>query len=178
MSIRLATVWLGGCSGCHMSFLDLDDWLFDLASQVELVYSPIADIKTYPEGVDVALVEGAIANQDHLDLIRQVRDRTRFLISFGDCAVTGNVTALRNPLGGPKSVLDRAYLDADILPQHPQSDLVPVLVDRVMPVHQVVDVDCYLPGCPPDANRIKTVLEDLLAGKTPSLAGSELIKFG
>lgn len=178
MSIKFATVWLGGCSGCHMSFLDLDDWLLELASQVELVYSPIADIKTYPEGVDVALVEGAIANQDHLEMIRQVRDRTKFLISFGDCAVTGNVTALRNPLGEPRSVLDRAYLEADILPQRPQGDLVPELVDRVMPVHQVVSVDCYLPGCPPDAHRIRSVLENLLAGKTPVLSGAEQIKFG
>lgn len=62
--LKLATVWLGGCSGCHMSFLDLDEWLIDLAAKVELVYSPIADIKEYPEGVDLVLVEGAVANED------------------------------------------------------------------------------------------------------------------
>ena len=179
--IKLATVWLGGCSGCHMSFLDLDEWLFELASQVELVYSPLADIKTYPAGVDVALVEGAIANQEHLQMIHQVRDRTRFLISFGDCAVTGNVTALRNVLGpsaSASSVLNRAYLEADVHPQLPQSELVPTLVDLVMPVHQVVSVDCYLPGCPPNADRIRAVLEPLLTGEHPHLSGSDLIRFG
>ena len=70
--IRLATVWLGGCSGCHMSFLDLDEWLITLAEQVRLVYSPIADIKEYPEGVDVVLIEGAVANDEHLHLILRV----------------------------------------------------------------------------------------------------------
>ncbi|MDJ0651202.1 MAG: oxidoreductase, partial [Xenococcaceae cyanobacterium MO_188.B19] len=110
--IKLATVWLGGCSGCHMSFLDLDEWLFDLAAQVDLVYSPLADIKEYPEGVDVVLVEGAVANEDNLELIKKVRDRSSILVSFGDCAVTGNVTAMRNPLGDTESVLQRCYMEA------------------------------------------------------------------
>ena len=177
--IKLATVWLGGCSGCHMSFLDLDEWLFELAQQVDLVYSPLADAKVYPAGVDVALVEGAIANQDHLDLISQVRDRTHVLISFGDCAVTGNVTALRNPLGSAEPVLARAYLEtADVGAQIPAGDLVPPLLDAVVPVHAVVPVDCYLPGCPPSAERIRAVLEPLLRGDRPALLGADLIRFG
>ena len=177
--IKLATVWLGGCSGCRMSFLDLDEWLFELASQVDLVYSPIADAKTYPDGVDVALVEGAIANREHLEMIRQVRDRTQFLISFGDCAVTGNVTAIRNILGSAEPVLTRAYLEtADVQPQIPESDLVPPLLEAVTPVHQVVTVDCYLPGCPPNAERIRAVLEPLLRGERPTLSGADLIQFG
>ncbi|PSN20549.1 oxidoreductase [filamentous cyanobacterium CCP5] len=177
--IKLATVWLGGCSGCHMSFLDLDEWLIDLAQQVELVYSPLADVKTYPEGVDVALVEGAVANQEHLKMIRQVRDHTQFLISFGDCAVTGNVTALRNISNTAESVLTRAYIGAaDNHPQLPEGDLVPPLLDTVIPVHQVVPVECYLPGCPPSADRIRAVLEPLLNGDRPSLSGASYIRFG
>lgn len=175
--LKLATVWLGGCSGCHMSFLDLDEWLFDLVQQAELVYSPFADVKTYPKGVDVALVEGAIANQDHLDMIRQVRDRTKYLISFGDCAVTGNVTAIRNVFGEPTPVLSRAYLETDTLPQLPKSDLVPPLTKQVLPVHRVVSVDCYLPGCPPDAHKIKAVLEACIKGEALSLTGAEMIRF-
>ncbi len=132
-----------------MSFLDLDEWLFYLAEKVELVYSPFADIKEYPEGVDIVLVEGAIANEDNLELIRQVRDRSKILISFGDCAVTGNVTALRNPLGDTESVLQRCYLEAaDIQNQIPnEPGIVPTLLDQVLPVHNLVDVDVYLPGC-------------------------------
>jgi NAD-reducing hydrogenase small subunit len=177
--LKLATVWLGGCSGCHMSFLDLDLFLFDLAEKAELVYSPVIDVKTYPESVDVVLVEGAVANQDHLDTIHTVRRNTRVLVSFGDCAITGNVTALRNSLGSAEPVLRCSYLEqVDLQPQIPsEKGIVPVLLDRVVPVHAVVKVDYYLPGCPPPASRIRAVLEQLLAGAPVHLEGRD-IKFG
>ena len=104
---RVATVWLGGCSGCHMSFLDLDERLLELAPRLELVYSPIADAKVFPEGVDVTLVEGAVCNEEHLEMARRVRARSRLVVAFGDCAVTGNVTAIRNALGSALPVLQR-----------------------------------------------------------------------
>ena len=169
--LKMATVWLGGCSGCHMSFLDLDEFLIDLAGIAELVYSPIADIKEYPQGVDICLVEGAVANEENLEMIHKVRARTKVLVSFGDCAVTGNVTALRNPLGLAMEVLKPVYLDRPHLnPRIPDDRVaVPALLDRVTPVHAVVPVDYYLPGCPPPADRIRAVLQELAAGRTPQL---------
>jgi NAD-reducing hydrogenase small subunit len=173
--LKLATVWLGGCSGCHMSFLDLDEFLLDLAARADVVYSPLADVKEYPEGVDVVLVEGAVANDENLHMIRKVRQRSKVLVSFGDCAVTGNVTALRNPLGSALEVLRPVYLArGDLNARIPdEKEIVPVLLDRVTPVHAVVPVDFYLPGCPPPAARIKAVVEALLDGRTPVLEGGE-----
>jgi NAD-reducing hydrogenase small subunit len=177
--LKFATAWLGGCSGCHMSFLDLDEWLIDLAGLVDVVYSPLADAKEFPAGVDVTLVEGAVANEENLHMIRRVRERSRVLVSLGDCAVTGNVTALRNPLGTALAVLKPVYVDrGDLNSRIPdEKEIVPVLLDKVLPVHAVVPVDFYLPGCPPPAPRIKAVLEALVSGQQPRLEG-EQIRFG
>ena len=145
-----------------------------------MVFSPIADVKTYPEHVDVVLVEGAIANEDHVEMIKKVRQNSKLLISLGDCAVTGNVTALRNPLGGAGIVLQSVYVDHnDLHAQVPdEQGIVPKLLDRVVPVHEVVQVDVFVPGCPPPAPRIRAVLEQVLAGETPRLEGREMLKFG
>ena len=170
---RLATVWLSGCSGCHMSFLDLDLWLLELAQLADIVYSPVAsDVKHYPEAVDIVLVEGAVATTDNLQLLRQVRTNSRTLVSFGDCALTANVPGMRNPLADPLALLQRVYgqwpPDAAELPQ---------LLPQALPVHELVPVEVYLPGCPPAAAAIRTVLEELLRGERPRLA-PEQIRFG
>jgi NAD-reducing hydrogenase small subunit len=180
-ALRLATVWFGGCSGCHMSFLDLDEFLIELAGKAELVFSPVIDVKEYPENVDVCLIEGAICNEDNLELLHKVRERTKVLVSFGDCAVTANVPAIRNQLGpgNAESVLQRAYIEcAQTNPGVPtEPGIVPALLPRVMPVHEVVQVNYFLPGCPPPADRIKALLVALLEGAEPKLEGPQL-KFG
>ena len=180
-ALRLATVWFGGCSGCHMSFLDLDEFLIELAAKVELVFSPLMDVKEYPENVDVCLIEGAICNEDNLELLYKVRARTKVIVSFGDCAVTGNVPAIRDQLGlgNAESVLQRAYVEcAQNNPGVPKEPgIVPALLPRVMPVHEVVQVNHFLPGCPPPADRIKALLVQVLDGVEPKLQGLQL-KFG
>lgn len=179
--LRVATVWLGGCSGCHMSFLDLDEFLIDLAGMIDLVYSPVIDVKEYPEEVDVCLIEGAVCNEDNLEILRRIRARTRVLVSFGDCAVTANVPAIRNQLGlrNDESVLQRAYVEgAQSNPGVPREPgIVPPLLPQVLPAHQAVHIDYFLPGCPPPADRIRTVLSQLLRGEEPHLEGEQL-KFG
>jgi len=168
--IRLATVWLDGCSGCHMSFLDIDEELLALADKIKLVYSPLVDQKNFPEAVDITLVEGAVSSEADLEKIRHIRQHTTTLISLGDCAVTGNVPSLRNAIGA-ESVLRRAYLDPSLFNPQLPNDKVPRLLDTVRPVHSVVRVDIYVPGCPPSANTILYVLSELLAGRKPDLSG-------
>ena len=169
--VRVATIWLSGCSGCHMSLLDQDERLIDLAQKIQLVYSPIADIKQFPENVDVTLIEGALANEEQLAMLKTARARSKILISLGDCAVTGNVTALRNAwLHSDQEVLERAYLDkSDLNPQQP--DQVPKLLVKARPLHEAVKVDFFIPGCPPSADLINYVLTELLAGRIPNMEG-------
>ena len=107
---RLATIWLDGCSGCHMSLLDMDERLLDITERVDIVYGALVDIKEFPEDVDVTLVEGAISSEDDLRKIYEVRRNTRILVSLGDCAVTSNVPGMRNQIG-PAAILERAYLE-------------------------------------------------------------------
>jgi NAD-reducing hydrogenase small subunit len=139
------------------------------------------DVKQYPENVDLCLIEGAVCNHDNLEILHQIRARTKLLVAFGDCAVTGNVPAMRNQmgLGNVENVLQRAYIEnAQNNPSVPQADgIVPQLLPRVMPVHEVVHVEYFLPGCPPSAARIKALVAQLLAGTEPKLAGINL-KFG
>jgi len=174
---RFATVWLAGCSGCHMSFLDLDERLVDLAGLVEICYSPILDAKEFPENVDITLVEGAVANEDNLREIQRIRQRTKLLVAFGDCAVTGNVTILRN-LFRVEDVLDRSYREnAAVVSGLPLGGdgIMPQLLERVLRVQDVVKVDYFLPGCPPSADAIFAFVSELVSGDTPASSGR---KFG
>ncbi len=168
---RLATVWLDGCSGCHMSFLDMDERLLEITDRADLVYSPLVDFKVYPEDVDVCLVEGAVSSEDDLHKIRLVRERTKTLVSFGDCAVTANVPGMRNPIG-TLPLLERAYIENVTLNPGFPSQVVPALLPTARPVHTVVDVDVFLPGCPPSADLIYQALVDLLEGRVPAHHGA------
>lgn len=169
MKKRLATVWLDGCSGCHMSFLDMDERLVDLAGLVDLVYSPLVDIKEFPEDVDIALVEGAVSSEEDFHKIQMIRGKTKTLVSLGDCAVTANVPGMRNPFS-TKSVYDRAYRENATLGQGTPTQVIPALLPYARPVHEVVKVDLFVPGCPPSADVIHYVLTELLEGRQPELS--------
>jgi NAD-reducing hydrogenase small subunit len=173
--VRAATVWLDGCSGCHMSFLDLDERLIELAERIDFVYTPLVDTKEFPENVDLTLVEGAVSSEEDLAKIQRIRQRTRLLISLGDCAVTANVPSLRNQFD-VEAVLERAYVENATLRPGAPSEVVPRLLPRVRPVHELVEVDLFLPGCPPPADAIYALLRGLLDGNLPDL--TSLTRFG
>lgn len=167
---RIATVWLDGCSGCHMSFLDMDERLIEVTTAADLVYSPLVDTKEFPESVDVTLVEGAVSSAEDLEKIQHIRAHTKILVSFGDCAVTANIPSMRNPFGAP-AILKRAYIENVTLHPHIPNRVVPPLLKRVRPVHEVVKVDVFVPGCPPSADTIFYVVSELLQGRMPDLTG-------
>jgi NAD-reducing hydrogenase small subunit len=172
---KLATVWLDGCSGCHMSFLDMDERLIDLAGRVELVYSPLVDAKEFPPDIDITLVEGAVSSEEDLHKIQAIRGRTRILVSLGDCAVTANVPGMRNPFI-LESIYDRAYRETATLNPGTPDQVVPRLLPYARPVHEVVSVDVYVPGCPPSADVIYYTVSELLEGRQPEL--SSRTRFG
>lgn len=168
---RVATIWLDGCSGCHMSFLDIDERLLELAEHIDLVYSPLVDTKVYPDQVDVALVEGAVANEEDLAKIKKVREHTKILVALGDCAVTSNVSGMRNQVSA-EPALKHAYVELATLNPGGPTSVVPKLLPKVTPVHEVVKVDVFVPGCPPSADAIFLAVAELLAGRVPDLAGA------
>ncbi len=173
--LKLATVWLDGCSGCHMSFLDMDERLLELAEVVDVVYSPLVDTKEFPDEVDIVLVEGAVSSVDDEKKIKKVRDHSKMLIAMGDCAITGNVPSMRNPIG-PEAILDRAYIQNASAQAQIPCVVVPKLLRMVRPIHEFVKVDVFLPGCPPSADTFHTALTALVNGGPLDI--SALTRFG
>lgn len=174
---RLATVWLSGCSGCHMSLLDIDETLIELAGRIELCKSPLTDIKEFPEdGIDITLIEGAVANEEHLEIARKARSCSKIVVALGDCAVMGNVPALRNGIL-PDRLIEEIYGPGATANGKLPYEVVPRLLRRVRPLNEVIDVDYFIHGCPPPPGVIAKALLSLLDGKEPELVGEDL-RFG
>lgn len=167
--LKVATIWMDGCSGCHMSLLDMDERLLELAAEhIDIVYSPLVDHKEYPEHVDIALIEGAVSYDEDFEKLKKIRARTTTVIALGDCAVAGNVPTLRNPYKVAE-VLEHAYIaTADVNPQIP-TESIPSLLPYVHPLHEVIPIDVFVQGCPPSADTIYYVLTELVAGREPDL---------
>ncbi|UJS24873.1 NADP oxidoreductase [Thiothrix winogradskyi] len=172
--IRIATTSLAGCFGCHMSFLDMDERLVGLLEHVELDRSPLTDIK-HCGPCDIGLVEGGLCNAENVQVLREFRQQCKILIAVGACAINGGVPAMRNHYS-VQECLEEAYVngvgvDNPMIPSDPE---LPLLLSKVHPLHEVVRVDYYLPGCPPSGDAFFTILSDLLAGKEPSLSKAML----
>ena len=173
--VKIGTCWLDGCSGCHMSLLDVDEAIVGVLRKADIVYGPLVDAQEWPEGVDVAVVEGAVSSQDDLKLVQTARARSRYLIALGDCAVTGNVPSMRNGISR-RELLNRVYVEGADESAGVPTDGVPPLLRQAEPLRQAVKVDLHVPGCPPPAKAIAFVLGELLEGRVPDL--SSKVKFG
>jgi len=173
VKVRLATTSLAGCFGCHMSFLDIDERLFELAEIAEFDRSPLTDIK-HCGPCDVALIEGGVCNADNVHVLRELRANAKILVAVGACAINGGLPALRNKLD-IEDILSRVYRDPITdEPCVPNSPELPLALDKVYPVNEVVRVDYSLPGCPPSGDAIWKFLTDLILGRMPRLEHSLL----
>ncbi|MCW8908519.1 MAG: NADP oxidoreductase [Sedimenticola sp.] len=162
--IRLATASLAGCFGCHMSLLDLDLQLVELLAHIQLDRTPLTDIKQIGT-CDLGLIEGGVCNAENVEVLREFRRHCKTLVAVGACAINGGIPAMRNQYT-LSDCLQEAYLHGSGIddPQIPDDPELPLLLDQVHPIHDVVWVDYFLPGCPPSADTIYTFLQELLNG--------------
>lgn len=173
----VATQHLTSCFGCHMSILDIDERILKLVELVEFNKSPIDDIKEFTKPVDIGIIEGGVSNEEHVEVAREFRKNCKIIIGLGACAVANAVPSMRNTVT-LKECMEEAYLNGPtvvdgVIPNDPDLSL---LLDKVYPLHEVIKVDYFLPGCPPSADTIWNALVALLTGKELELP-YELIKY-
>ena len=176
----IATASLAGCFGCHMSILDIDDRILKLIELVEFNKSPIDDIKTFTKQCDIGIIEGGVCNTENLHVLKDFRKNCKILISLGECAIMGGLPAMRN--GIPvRECLEEAYLNGPTVGENknkimPNDEELPIITDKVYPLHEIVKIDYYLPGCPPRADLIWQAVVALVTGDELNIP-YELIKF-
>jgi NAD-reducing hydrogenase small subunit len=167
---RVASASLAGCFGCHMSFLDIDERLLQLIEHVEFDRSPFTDIKSIGP-CDLGLIEGGLCNAENVLVLREFRAHCKTLVAVGACAITGGLPAQRNHLDLGALLTGvyghrRGLSAGSTIPSDPE---LPLPLNHVHPIHEVVHVDYFLPGCPPSADAFWAFLNDLMAGRTPHL---------
>lgn len=168
--VKLATVWLEACAGCHMSFLDIDDKIVGLLDKVDILYSPVVDAKEIPK-VDVGVISGGLGNEEELHLAKKMREQCDILVAWGDCAVFGGINSMRNFMSSEEA-LQEGYVNtpSTVNPEGviPCEDI-PALLPKAVPIDYAVKVDVYVPGCPPDPETILWVFQELLEGRIPKV---------
>ncbi|WGK69578.1 hypothetical protein P0082_01585 [Candidatus Haliotispira prima] len=173
--IKVAMIGLCGCWGCTLSFLDMDERLLTLLEKVTITRSSITDVKLIPERCTIGFVEGGVANDHDIEVLEHYRENCDILISVGACAVWGGVPAMRNQVSLTEC-LDEAYVSSVTRPKDQKPVIphieVPSITTKVYPAHEVVKMDYFIPGCPPDGDAIFKVLDDLVNGREVDLPTS------
>ncbi|MEH6576111.1 MAG: NADP oxidoreductase [Amphritea sp.] len=174
--IKVAMIALCGCWGCTLSLLDMDEALLELLDSVTILRSSLTDIKRIPQRCAIGFVEGGVANEENIETLKHFRENCDILISVGACAVWGGIPAMRNEIELTECFRE-AYIDSPTavpgaIPTIPYHEDVPKLTTKVYPCHEVVKMDYFIPGCPPDGAAILKVLDDLIHGRVFELPTS------
>ncbi len=172
----ISSDWLAGCAGCHMSLLDIDERIIAVTEIADLRATPITDLKEPDEsGVDVGILEGGVNNSYNEEVAHRMRKRCKTLVALGDCAVFGGVPALRN-FFDLQDTLRRAYIETESTDSEGKIPSDPELCTptKARALSEVVPVDVFVPGCPPDADTIFYVLSELAQGRKPVITGDKL----
>jgi coenzyme F420-reducing hydrogenase gamma subunit/ferredoxin/aerobic-type carbon monoxide dehydrogenase small subunit (CoxS/CutS family) len=172
----IATTSLAGCFGCHMSMLDIDLELIDIIELVDFNKSPLTDIKEFTEMCDVGLIEGGCCNSDNVEVLREFRKKCKKLVVVGECAIWGGLPAMRNTIPLVEC-LEEAYLNC-VTTEPAENDVpyhedLPKILDKVYPCNEIVEIDYFIPGCPPSATHIWKAVKNLLFGEEYSVLYSE-----
>lgn len=175
--LRVATASLAGCFGCHMAFLDIDERLLELLKYIEFDRTPLTDLK-HCGPCDIGILEGGLCNAENVHVLQEFRDNCKILIALGACSLNGGVPAMRNNFT-LQECLEESYLNAIGVenPHIPDDPEIPLLLNKVHPIYEVVKIDYFLPGCPPSGDAIWAFLSDLLAGKTEIKLSHQLLHY-
>ncbi len=187
---KLAIYWAAACGGCEVAVLNLDEKLLDLDAAMDLMFCPCLmdtkrkDIEALPDGaIAVTLFNGALRSEENLEMAHLLRRKSQLLVAFGSCAKGGCIPALAN-FSSKDDLLTTIYRDSPSLDNaggiipggttfFPEGDVyLPPLLGRVKHLAQAVEVDYYIPGCPPESQQIWNVIETILSGELPSRGSS------
>ena len=167
--IKVSMISLCGCWGCTLSFLDVDERLLALLDKITILRCSLTDVKRIPERCAIGFIEGGVANEENIATLKHFRENCDILISVGACAIWGGVPAMRNMVE-LKDCLSEAYVNSPTAvrgaePVVPFDKEIPILTTKVYPCHEVVKMDYFIPGCPPSADAIFKVFDDLINGR-------------
>lgn len=183
---KVAFYWCASCGGCEEAVVDLAEGILDVVNLVDIVFWPVAmdfktkDVASMPDkSITVSFINGAIRSSEQQEMVEMLRKKSSIVVAFGACAHYGGIPGLAN-LSDKHTILNYVYKESPstsnpsgTLPQVKYKDeqghelTLPTLHNTVRPLDKVIDIDYYIPGCPPQPKTITDAVMTLLSGKAP-----------
>jgi len=183
--LKIAFYWAASCGGCEIAVLDINEKILDVINLADIVFWPVAmdfkykDVEAMPDKyIDICFFNGSVRNSEQEHMAKLLRQKAKTLVAFGSCAQEGCIPGLAN-LHDAKEILTKVYTQSksvanpgDVIPQ-PETKVkegtleIPHFYDTVKTLDQTVDVDYYLPGCPPPVKLISNAIDAIAKGELP-----------